>query len=86
MLNENDRMNLDGDSESLWMDEETRKAGRPLKGYKERNRFRGIRLTEALDEEFKYACRCAGKTYTEGMERGIELFIQEAYDNYYRSH
>lgn len=60
-----------------------KKAGRPVYGSEPKRQYRGVRLEPSLDTEFVYACRTVGISYTEGIRRGIILFIREVRNHYY---
>ena len=57
--------------------------GRPTVGSEARSLTIKFRIEPTLKDELKYACRVLGISVTEGIRRGIILFIRESHKRYY---
>lgn len=56
----------------------SRPAGRPKEGAEKRSVFVRFRIEPYLDRRMNTVCRCLGIPKSEGIRRGIQLFIREA--------
>ena len=57
--------------------------GRPAIGSEVKSKERKIRIEKTLDDELIYTCRVLGIPVSEGVRRGIILFIRDVHKSYY---
>ena len=57
--------------------------GRPPVGSESKSETVKFRIEPTLKDELTYACRVHGITITEGIRRGILMFIKETSRRYY---
>ena len=57
--------------------------GRPITGSEGKSTLRRFYIEPTLDDELRYSCRILGIPVSEGIRRGIILFVKEV-AKYYR--
>ena len=57
--------------------------GRKIQGSEGKSKLRRFFIEPSLDDELKYSCRILGIPISEGIRRGIIMFVKDTAKRYY---
>ena len=60
--------------------------GRPITGSESKSRLRKFYIEPTLDDELKYSCRILRIPVSEGIRRGIMMFVRDTEKKYYNNY